>query len=385
MGQRWVRGTFAVVVAMGGSGLTTGCGGGAGAMHGGPTACDTDADCAAGEICSHPETGTCTSDSTMTCTTNLDCLVGDDCEVTPDTTVPGQCVPPPPAVACTGDADCADDELCINDDCTPACPDGTSDHCPSGDECLDFYCDPRTATSIDSTGEVSDDDTPGTPGFSTASALFQQTDQYRCSNHAITPRCSFQVCEGNLAATPTNRDAGVITITGGTSPVMLTPDGTSTYSQFFMTQSIWTAGQPVTFAAAGTATIPTFSSTVTQPAPLTLQSPLLPMDGSAMITRASGITFTWTGTSTGTLVVSLTGPQSATKTQSLTYTFPASAGTGTIPAHLLSLLDPGIGGLFLSVNSTAAITSGPFKINVSSIAPVLTPTGATVSLQVMLN
>jgi len=69
-----------------------------------PSGCQSDADCAEGEICDIP-TGQCESAPPAECTSDDDCAEGEVCDV-----ATGQCQAGP--TMCTANADCAQGEFC---------------------------------------------------------------------------------------------------------------------------------------------------------------------------------------------------------------------------------------------------------------------------------
>lgn len=104
-----------------------------------PPGCQTNADCARGEVC---QSGVCIAAPTG-CTSNAQCAAGQVC-------VSGQCVLPPPA--CVIDSDCASGEVCQAGTCVTA-PAGcaTNAQCATGEVCISGQCVlPPTACVVDS-------------------------------------------------------------------------------------------------------------------------------------------------------------------------------------------------------------------------------------------
>jgi Cys-rich repeat protein len=123
-------------------------------------ACQTTADCAAGELCSNgqcvrPPPPQCTQDSDCAsnehcqgglcvpvapppqCVVDSDCAAGQVCSA-------GVCVTAPPPPVCQQDSDCAAGESCLRGQCIPNNPPQctSNNQCPLGWQCLAGQCTP---------------------------------------------------------------------------------------------------------------------------------------------------------------------------------------------------------------------------------------------------
>jgi hypothetical protein len=178
--------------------------------------------------------------------------------------------------------------------------------------------------------------------------------------------------------------AGVVTLGGGSSPIVLTkseePATGSTPATVRYSHSgpeIFPAGTTLTLTATGAAA-PAFSLPITIPTPLSVTLPVAPSspDTPLKVARSSGLPVAWTaGSSANTVTVFLSHGADGSW-PSLTCDFPESAGSGVVPASLLSHLDAGSGwALAISPQSTVSISvdgwlmsayaSGPADANVA--------------------
>jgi len=96
-----------------------------------PPECETDADCAEGQVC---ENGVCTDAPAPECETDADCAEGQVCE-------DGVCIDAP-APECNTNADCAEGQVCEDGVCTdaPVLDCDTNADCAEGQVCEDGVC-----------------------------------------------------------------------------------------------------------------------------------------------------------------------------------------------------------------------------------------------------
>ncbi|MEW5742610.1 MAG: hypothetical protein AB1938_27080 [Myxococcota bacterium] len=93
-----------------------------------PAGCTSNAQCAAGQVC---QAGQCVT-APWACVVDADCSVGETCQA-------GVCVPGP--TSCTSSAQCAPGEVCQSGVCVPSTPGCTSNvQCPRGWVCQAGQC-----------------------------------------------------------------------------------------------------------------------------------------------------------------------------------------------------------------------------------------------------
>ena len=143
-------------------------------------------------------------------------------------------------------------------------------------------------------------------------------------------------------ASLTYLNGGLIHITGGSiSPITLTPtlnagglwlypDGLAGNEQLFA------SGNTLHFDCAGNAPLPAFSGDVVAPPPIVVTAPA---NFDTLTTLPASMSWAPDGGGEVTLAVE-TFSNAAGETQYIFCTFPDGAGTGTLPATLLSKLDP---------------------------------------------
>lgn len=195
-----------------------------------------------------------------------------------------------------------------------------------------------------------------------------------CASQVVGP-CILSTC----TSPPTPADAGVITITGGAEAVTLTPQA-GTYPPAEGMRALWTGGEVLRFSAAG-GTVPAFSGTVTAPPQVvvsTLGDAAWPT-AAVPLPRSAPLVIRWsTGAMTDVLVYV------DTQQGGVGCAFPASAGTGTVPAEALAALPAGAA--FLSVSTIAGdtVTAGAFAIDLELQTAATTQTGAFAGAEVTL-
>ncbi len=169
-------------------------------------------------------------------------------------------------------------------------------------------------------------------------------------------------------ATPTliRDSAGVVTISGASTDVRLTPDaGIYAAGRLSMAQ-VWGDAATLTLAASGE-TVPAFSSKLTVPGNITVTAPVCgrPPTESAFtcgtLNRASPLSIMWSGGTVGSVVVVLTST-GAHSTGIVSCSFAAEAGTGTIPTQMLSQLDTMQGSLSITSENETNFAAGDYAV-----------------------
>lgn len=156
--------------------------------------------------------------------------------------------------------------------------------------------------------------------------------------------------------------AGTVRIAGAAiGDVVLEPDTRNMYRVDSSTGFRYSPNEVLTISATG-ATVPSFSTNVTFPSPLTVTSPT----SISVINRSSGVTATWSPTP-DTVRITITRYPDSTDSESVICTYPGSAGTGTVPPSALTDLTPGSMGAANFLVSTSAVAdemTGEYELSV---------------------
>lgn len=168
---------------------------------------------------------------------------------------------------------------------------------------------------------------------------------------------------------PKYSSAGTLTIAGGAEEVKLThgPGGYAAWQNSDV--ALFEGGETMTISASG-AKIPPFDVSITTPAHLTMTSPIYPVGSPLDIDPTADMVFQWTGDSAGDVEIRIAGPQQLPEPQTtMQCRFPASAGTGTVPAAVLAAVSlSGTGTIaadVLTTSNTVAAGWGPISIRAS--------------------
>lgn len=192
------------------------------------------------------------------------------------------------------------------------------------------------------------------PFLTLATASFTRGQGPTCKTSFPTLNCQLVEC-GSDRIEPADGHAGVITISGGKSPVSLTPEADGTYGEFLDFNPpgapFFAVGAPITVSAAGGSAIGPFSlSGLSVPGALAVSS--LPKDAEGnllppTIDRSQRLALTWQAananavevvisSSEGRFSTTVEGQFDATTNKTLSCVFPGSSGGGVIPASALS-------------------------------------------------
>ncbi|MCB9616607.1 MAG: hypothetical protein H6722_29580 [Sandaracinus sp.] len=166
------------------------------------------------------------------------------------------------------------------------------------------------------------------------------------------------------AGMPVAPHAGVITIGGGaTETVTLTPGADGLYpAATSAAMALWPNSDAILTVMGAGDEVPMFGVTLAGPDAVVLMAP---MPGSVPV--ASDLAVTWTGSSPGDVVVSMSAIREGTVT--VECRFEPSAGMGSVPTAALSAM--GAGAAFVAVRSeqTRNISRAGWDIGVSLQAP----------------
>lgn len=220
------------------------------------------------------------------------------------------------------------------------------------------------------------------PPHARASATFLTGGPaYLCSEQPAGPCILYRCTPRPGAGTRPAPHAGPIQLTGLTQPLDFTPATDGTYPvSILQTTSLWTGGETLTASAPG-ATVPAFTTTVTTPRRITLSAPTLPT-GDWLIDRAQPLALTWSGATTEDLIVTL-GIITIDPVE-LECVFPASAGTGTLPAAALGLLPAGDAYYTIVSRTRRQVDVSDWRITLRTDTDAILPDARLVSGQAVL-
>lgn len=150
----------------------------------------------------------------------------------------------------------------------------------------------------------------------------------------------------------TSVGAGVITVTGTTPTLTVTPNADGSYptENNYEPTTIWNGGETITATAAGDV-VPAFTISGIAPANLAIQTPALPPSGTLLIDRTTGLAFTWSSNGGGTVTITLSVSPLVVSCQ-----FPQAPGGGIVPKAIIEQL-PAVQQGTLTVLPTGAWTT----------------------------
>jgi uncharacterized protein (TIGR03437 family) len=165
------------------------------------------------------------------------------------------------------------------------------------------------------------------------------------------PGCTVTETLGTGTSTSTGLNAGNITVTGPNGNATLTaiPQVVGTYVAQLAAGFIPTSGGSFTFNGSGGADVGSFTTSVVFPNPLLTWTN---QASDATVNRGSGVLFTWSGGTPGTLVI-MNGNSSGTVSgqsvyASFTCIAPQSALQFQVPNYVTGILPPGTGSLSIA-------------------------------------
>jgi len=206
----------------------------------------------------------------------------------------------------------------------------------------------------------------GTPGANLVLRDYDVPPSARCGV-VRSGTCWIQDCRVGDAGTaqPPTVSAGMVTLSqGSTTLITATQTGGGVYSG--STTSSWSAGAMLTFVVTG-ATLPAFTQTLTAPPTIAITSPFNPDGGVVSLTGSSDLTVTWQSTSASNVVVGLE-ETSGTSDLHIVCEFPGAAGTGTVPASVVGMLDKGLPSNQVALNiggeALADTVAGSYPVHV---------------------
>jgi hypothetical protein len=167
-----------------------------------------------------------------------------------------------------------------------------------------------------------------------------------CSRTTVAS-CDVLICQLTNVPKQSLASAGTLSLTGVMMPITLSPDASNSYASNPTTGPNWKAGDMLTLGGSG-ATVPAFSTQLVAPSYVDVTTPALTGTKQA-IDRTKDLAFAWTGGGAGSVVVSFSEvsqtPDAVYHPISVTCTFPAASGAGSVPASVLAQLSASGGGV----------------------------------------
>lgn len=157
--------------------------------------------------------------------------------------------------------------------------------------------------------------------------------------------------------------------------------GSGGYQGWTSDVALFTGGETLTITATG-AKVPAFEATLPAPAHLAMNAPVYPLGSPMPIDKTQDLVFEWSGESVGEMEIRISGPQQLPEPQTdIHCRFPASAGTGTVPAAVLSKVTlSGSGTIAADVAATReVVTAGWGPVSLRASSPALKPNGVQYS------
>ncbi len=253
---------------------------------------------------------------------------------------------------------------------------------PSQPGTADAAVDPPDAGGVPDAGQGADAGPETRTGFITMSSnrtppqarisatFLEGGPAYRCPAQQFGP-CAFLQCERRTPLDPLPLPtSGTVSITGGSTPVSLVPDGDGFYDVEILTQALWMDGDILTVAGSGGEVL-AFQDTVAVPARLALTAPAIPA-GVWMLPRANDVVFSWTGATIEEVVIIL-GTLATNDPTEVECRFAGSTGTGAVPAAALALLPSGQGYFSVAGSVQKRLAVGDWSVTLRAESDAVLP------------
>jgi hypothetical protein len=171
---------------------------------------------------------------------------------------------------------------------------------------------------------------------------------------------------------------GTVTISAGdaSAPITLTPGANQQYTPFTMMAVLFQAGQTVSVSTSG-GTAPAYTASAAMPSRITISAPAKPA-GALSIDRAQDFTVAWTGGAVGD--VELLASSTASPNKYVICEVLQSAGTGTIPGALLSMMPSGAGAISVDGWSRTTKVEADWGLYFSLFGNSLWPDGSLATI-----
>ena len=185
-----------------------------------------------------------------------------------------------------------------------------------------------------------------------------ETQHTTCRSLAMSGGCDVIECPGDPTIYGPHR-AGTVTVTGAAVLISMTPSTEGLYGGFDASQEMFAGGTTLSVTATGDE-VPAFTASLQAPGKAMITSPARPPNDTLTIDRRSGLPVSWTGGS-GAMGVTVVGDGDLSR--SVLCSFDASAGNGTVPAELLTMLPAGQGSVGFVTQSETRVSDGDWDIS----------------------
>lgn len=184
--------------------------------------------------------------------------------------------------------------------------------------------------------------------------------------------CVVETIGNGAAAQETDLSAGVVHVTGGSKSIDLTPKSDNTYAPSTGATSLYSGGETLSVTAEGK-DVPAFTTTLTAPGTITLAAPVVTA-GALTVKRSTGVTATFSGTSSGVVVLYFSAT-SASMAFSATCTFDAAAGSGSVPPAAFADFPAGGGTFDFYVKQSSIVMPAGWQVHFTASKALVDPAG----------
>lgn len=261
--------------------------------------------------------------------------------------------------------------------------DGGTDALPSsGDASKDAAQDIDAAPGdyVGAVFAISDSETSdgGTKGRYRAGGFFARTlsPDTTTITKTVGPCVLEKVGDGDQAKEEA-ASAGTLHLEGGRKTIDIAPKGDKSYAAATGAESLWAGGETLTARADGK-DVPAFSASLKAPSKISLSAPATTSGGDLTVTRSTGVTATWTGASSGVVVLYFDVATSA-NAFTATCTFDVAAGTATIPASAFADFPAGEGTFDFYVKESVVVTPPGWYVRFTASSAIVDGKGAALA------
>lgn len=215
----------------------------------------------------------------------------------------------------------------------------------------------------------------GVRGVHSAGASFIHTRRPATTTKATTVGpCLVETVSDGSPADEERLSAGALRLAGAAKAIDLSPNSDGTYAPSTGSTPLWTGGETLTVRGDGKGDIPPFTIQLTAPSKITLASPK-PSGGSFAVTRSAGFSATFTGGSSGVVVLSFDAA-TATSAHIATCTFDVASGSAVVPPAALAGFPAADGTFDFYVKQADKVRSNGWEVRFTASSALVDSTGA---------